>query len=703
MVNSKWLYLMNIHKDMDFYHTSHDQQVSKMEAEWLNYAKRLDIDANLKDLIFSGTIADINVHIRQYQNKPEAVAALEYILFTRQSANLVQTTREEWDWQSPVLEESHVDAFLLQIRSAVVQCKDPFLRQRYGYQLVRMETIGGNWQEAEKAYKSYVAGGESEIIRQMGRQWLARALYLSGNRQKAITIYSEIYDQQTDLAFSCRQSLDLMGVTPEEWQTALNSTTNTHKKATLVFLQASLQKREYSADTLRKLVEWEPRSDRTEALLVRMIHAIEHYNMEEDHKRFFQEKSPDSRYEALINLCQQAGDMGKDIRRPALWYAAGSYLALLDGQRDRGNRLLDSARKAGVKDPYIQGQMEMNAFLKLLGDDLDGLNQAQRDGFAKIIQRFDGATNKNLSNNKIRKSLLAFAMHRFNAQNDGPRLVLSVSASGFREASSHIFDILADDEQLASFEGIFYSGKTLDALDTYLKSFSFMSHKTIIQYRAVNHMRRENYEKALQQWSRLETSTSPSTISFTSENIWEMNKPVYETQTMDIFCRMMLEKHKELAGLEKTDQVAAIKCHQELAQIKMSMFATKGISISNPIPRRRDEKPIPYFFDWPDTWWEMNGPAEFYRNAGFVDYEIRVDNFKKAEKHYLRIIELDRDREASAQACVMIQICRNQFAYHKVTPNRKNHEYFYLLNEKYSDTAYHQKFHEECPPAKLFR
>jgi len=122
----------------------------------------------------------------------------------------------------------------------------------------------------------------------------------------------------------------------------------------------------------------------------------------------------------------------------------------------------------------------------------------------------------------------------------------------------------------------------------------------------------------------------------------------------------------------------------------------------DPIPRRRQWRPIFSFYDSPDAWYEFKGGRQV-RTSRKQQYDQQMNNFGKAEVQFKRVIELGGDPELAARACVLVQTSRNQYLYHQVVPDATTHEYFYLLGKRYQNTAFYKSFVEKCPPAKLFR
>ena len=354
-----------------------------MEAEWRAFASQIGTVHSLAELIFSGDAARVS-EVQAAAGGAALHAACDYLLYAFEVAPLVAPGDNYWRWEAPKQNDAQALALLAVASRRAADTKlDAFLRARYGFQTVRLAALMGHHQQAVEAYNKWVGPSPRCTVRYMAWGYKARALLKLGDRRRATQTYLELYDQYPPMMASALLSLRMVNPTVEEWQQIYARYRSRHKRATLVFVKTLLQSRDYSADTLRDLVGLEPASDRPEALLVRMIHTIERHNMKTDHTRFFMAKSPTNNYLALVDLCAETG-AHKKTRTPALWFAAGAYLALLDGQLARSTELLAQARAAGTANLYLKHQLEL---LEFLGSFSKGTRRFLRSAQGSVVGR----------------------------------------------------------------------------------------------------------------------------------------------------------------------------------------------------------------------------------------------------------------------------------------------------------------------------
>ncbi|MDJ0838017.1 MAG: hypothetical protein QNK37_15995 [Acidobacteriota bacterium] len=701
--NPLWSHCFRVHKGMDF--QTFPQMPEKwdhkkiMEREWEDYQQQLGTKVPLAWMIFNAGQAEIEAELKKHADDESVTAALNYLLFTKKVAPFTSAPKY-WSWQSPEPDQSQLPVLLETLREAVNQTQSPFLRMRYGYQLVRLTCNMGLYNESLDAHDKYVAGGKSKSIFYLSQGWKARALMLQGRRVEAAGTYCDIADQYPGRAHSARLSLKLMKLTDQEWNDLETGYTNAHKKANAVFYRAVLQKREYAASTLAKLVALEPGSDRTEALLVRMIHGIERYNMDTDHKAWFTETPAHDRYDALVELCAKTARRD-DVRRPVLWSLAGSYLALLGGKIDKARVLYQQAEATGSDNANIKWQLAMQKFLLSFQQKREGLPLEQSDALAALLKEYV-PMGYPLSNRKTYRSLLMLALHRMVASGDGMRSGMIICAAGFETYGTKVFEWGADDKALAELETMF--GGDVSNFDRFLLEYSpLRDREAVIHYRAVDLVRREDYAQARTHLQRLPPDYyGLAAIRFSRENPEFVEEPKIETTDLPKFCDLMIQMQEQAVASETSDPKAAVKLHETLGNIKYTLERTHFPEIAHAIPRRKSWKPVTSFYDSPEAFYDM-GEAKKLRTDAQVAFEARLDNFRRAEKHYRRIVELNADRELAAKACVLVQISRNQYLYHKVEPNSGNYAYFYKLAKEYGDTEFYKDFSQKCPPAKLFQ
>lgn len=269
-------------------------------------------------------------------NRPELITAYNWT--HKRRAKLAPT---------PVISKQSLDSFKTTAENkAGDSTLDPFLRAKYGFQLVRMASIENSPADAIKYYEQYF--GKSPIqsmVRYRALGYRAKAYIELNDTQNALTDYLNIIDQcpalrareiqSTRKAFKRQDFLDLA-----------QKIKNPHHLATLYYVLGVYDPRDYSADTLEKMVTYGNKEAQSEATLVRTVQSIEsqdftvgRFNLlgeavpsyEELHQGERKRKdqvdtsndSNPNKYDSWIQLCEKAANK-KGTRQPALWSSAGA-------------------------------------------------------------------------------------------------------------------------------------------------------------------------------------------------------------------------------------------------------------------------------------------------------------------------------------------------------------------------------------------
>ena len=291
------------------------------------------------------------------------------------------------------------------------------------------------------------------------------------------------------------------------------------------------------------------------------------------------------------------------------------------------------------------------------------------------------------------------------------RAALGLAAAGYETFSQRFLDMVADDAQLAALEAL--CGGDQHPMDAALLArFPIRTRDEAIYYRAVNHIRRESYTEALTQLERL----APDFIAARAKLTTSEANPEFQTEiemlsfTLPRFCRLMEANLAEKDRLENLvaagngipeNAIQLARLNGRIGNLYYNLDRIGEPEIAKALPRRRTH---PYFFAHPvpnDLWRVTDTGIKQKQQA--EAFATLIDNYARAEPYYRRVVELEVDRELAAQACVLINTCRNIYLYEGMEVDKKAMEYHFVLAKKYADTQFYQDFLEQCPPAAMFR
>ena len=248
-----------------------------------------------------------------------------------------------------------------ELKTQLANEKDPFLRQRYAYLLVRLQHYLGHYPEAIDAYTHYqtdIQQPDKEITAWTGLIY-AGALQRSGKRVEAAYQFATLLPQTATKKLEAHLNFSIK--TDDEWNALIALCKNDDEKALMHFVRA-LGAKANSLEELKSVYALAPDSDWLDALLFRELEYVQFADSvpQNDEKPWLQAarginkdvliddvgaydsaktdaekaKLRERRVQYLQNLSAQVEQMRQDKKRKDLFLVdyAALYLKLLSGQ-----------------------------------------------------------------------------------------------------------------------------------------------------------------------------------------------------------------------------------------------------------------------------------------------------------------------------------------------------------------------------------
>ncbi|HUO57629.1 MAG TPA: hypothetical protein VMV05_05575 [bacterium] len=402
---------------------------------------------------------------------------------------------------------------------------DPFLRAKYAFQVIRAAVTQEFPENAIQYYEKYFGNSPvHSLVRYRALGYRAKAYLDLNQKQNALLDYLDIIDQSPELRSREIQSTR-KAFTREDFLALVPAVKGPHRLTTLYYVLGVHDPRDYSAETLEKMLETGVRESQTEATLIRMIQAIESENSALD--RFallgveppsFDKSSPldkpprtpvplkldSQRYDAWIRLCEKAAQ-NKQARQPLLWAAAGGYLALLEGNQAAADRLLGQAARGKTQNESLKGQIHLLNTLMALRD---AKKQLSSNLQKRLMEDLDwaGRLKGDGHNPQIEHSIWNLLAQKYLTFGDYPHAVLCFCAAKgpddvsylqeHEKAGNFLLDALMTDEELAQTQKIIRTPrpKTMDARIAFQAG---LLPDDIQIIRTVREIRKDDYNRAL--------------------------------------------------------------------------------------------------------------------------------------------------------------------------------------------------------------
>ncbi len=342
-----------------------EKQVSNEKLNfWLYKANLKDVDAmifkikgkkELKDSLLPFSLADV-------KPSTKANSFLYYLGFAKRNEEFA--VRNIYNWYGDQEKKEPTIEIASQIEGGqkfLSNAKDDFMKERYLFQLIRLNYFSANYENTIKLYndnKSTFKTGNSIQWRCMG--YAAAAHNKQKNYSQANYFYSLIYagcEQQKQSAYLSFHPQD-----DKDWNACLALAKNTKEKTTLWQLFGLYFDSHKAIDEIYKL---DSKSEQLDLLLVRVV------NMEEEkfsNSIFKKTTVMDGEYytpnKASLSIINKIASENK-TSNPTLWNLAAAYLNYANRDFKNGDTYLTQAEKGKGKTELLTAQFHI---IKLFGN-----------------------------------------------------------------------------------------------------------------------------------------------------------------------------------------------------------------------------------------------------------------------------------------------------------------------------------------------
>jgi hypothetical protein len=287
----------------------------------------------------------------------KGIAFLTYLSLAKKTEVFAVNNLEyAWDYESkkkdPNFKAGPLNSKLLQ---QFTQAKDPFLQQRYWFQLERSYFFNDSAQKAINFFESNEKTFPKNELYYRAMAYAAGAYYKLKNYSKANYYYSKVYDGSNALKTVAHYSFH-----PQEekdWKATLALCANNDEKATLWQMLGV-----FYGDQTRAIQEiylLNPRSEKLNLLLARAVNSIEE-TLTPDYALYNERNdTANNALNALINRIAQAGNTSQ----PYMWHMAAGYLYMHKGNTRQAAAFYAQAEKKLPKEKAVQEQLRL---LKLI-------------------------------------------------------------------------------------------------------------------------------------------------------------------------------------------------------------------------------------------------------------------------------------------------------------------------------------------------
>ena len=617
--------------------------------------------------------------IVKHGSQPAVRSFLSYLVYAKQCEPYV-TYIAYWTWDSslyksdPRKNRKTMERITQAGIGHLASIKDPFLRERYHFQILRMLFHQGKYEDCStyfRRYRTELSPDRSMHDRCLG--YAAGALYRLKRYAEANYFYSLLYDRSETMrtdAFLCFHPQD-----ERDWKNCL-ALARTPRERTVLWQLLGIY-----ADPLRAMKEIhaiDPASEMLDLLLVRAVNLAEEAFMP-DRSEIAGDASTgyalkkSSIDPGLLDFVTRVAHNDK-THKPYLWNLAAGYLLTMRGDYPGASGFLSDARRAAAGDTLVQEQAYVTDIIRKV----ESQRQLDASFEAEIVKDLKWLGDSGRARGLRNDFVLDWSLKRLSEKymQDGAR----VKAQCLYRYSDQAF-YENDAKQARMIAYMDKSDKT--EFDRYLLSIHPYTRSDIFELQAVTLFYEGKLEEAIMKFREQPGSGDrmlpgdPFLIHINDCHDCDHQAPQTRTYSKLNFVERMLELER-LASQpgENSSQYFFLLAN---GYYNATFFGNARVLYQTNIGEY-------YYID-------LYNPDPAYRTDRRMDCS-------KAEQYYMHAGERTRDREFRAKCMFMAAKCeQNRFYLHK--PAEYNGDfragkYFARLRKDYANTRYYKHVIKEC-------
>lgn len=301
------------------------------------------------------------------------VAAADYLRFAF-DAEGSEPSGDEWN-RTPG-DSVQLLAMAKQARDLATVTNDPFLKERYAFQAVKLADEAGDFTGSRANYKQLVQPLKTKtFISDWARCRQAGAALSLGEKDQAIFDFAQVFANCPSRRHAAERSLRIYGLRFTE--EALNLA-QTDAERVAVYAICAIQPKQDALPLLEKMVVLNPKSRLNELVLAREINRNEYYFDQKKYPGYVETDQNRADSVAFINRRQALPDYTQKLLafaqgaakntalgNPAFYLTAAAYLQYLAGDYTNAKTTLDEAATQPTANKTLSQQIALQQMLLL--------------------------------------------------------------------------------------------------------------------------------------------------------------------------------------------------------------------------------------------------------------------------------------------------------------------------------------------------
>lgn len=289
----------------------------------------------------------------QQKNNEKAKAFFGYVSIAKKCEKFSTDKIEEW-WSDDAKNKKAPDTKAMKplatmLANAMAKQKDVFLRERYWFQLVRLNYFQATWKDCIASFNANKSEFAKNDMYFRAMAYMAGAYYKQKQYAPANYYYSLVFKGCDALKIVAHWSFH-----PQEekdWNQTLNMCASNDERITLWQMLGIF----YGDETrsINEIYKLNPASDALNVLLVRTVNKAE-----QEFNFYYDSKGSAKKDNVVLPLITRIAD-ANNTNKPNMWYMACGYLNFLNGNGAVADKYYAKASKATTKNSLEADQLRI--------------------------------------------------------------------------------------------------------------------------------------------------------------------------------------------------------------------------------------------------------------------------------------------------------------------------------------------------------
>ncbi|MDX2249118.1 MAG: hypothetical protein SF052_20190 [Bacteroidia bacterium] len=282
-----------------------------------------------------------------YWKQKNMTSPICYLVYAKQCEPHVNWDPYAWEEETQPRDEAQMEKLIGAGIEQYDAAKNPFIKMRFGYQVVRLAHYLGKYEECIRFHDEMVEplkDQEKSEIYYWSLGHKAGSLLAQEKNAEAAYLYSKVFDHSPSKRVPAWLSFHIED--DAQWEAVMNLCQNKEEKANLLFMRA-IDFNSRAVDEMAALYTIDPSSPKLNVLLAREVNKLEYdffgwdFDFEFPLKQEYAGVSKENATSYLQNLTKFVEKINseKKVNAPQLWRMAEGYLAFMNSNFDRADQI----------------------------------------------------------------------------------------------------------------------------------------------------------------------------------------------------------------------------------------------------------------------------------------------------------------------------------------------------------------------------